>query len=415
MVHLLQGVLILDSAVLDKQLQTRYIYIDNRPVSLSRNPAKHFLKILRESFRSDKNLQFSFIYLNFHCDVDKIKYDCNMDPSKSEIVFEQFEIICGCFKRFLNKFLENTLSRSPSPASVEFFSQENSRLLSPPLSNSESPVRNVYAVDENEMYRSNEQSTPQKVLRQTRLDEFRSGYIPTQQVNRDSTPWVPQERPGDSIGNTRTIRSIMGCMSEIDGINLTQGIVSGRQPRQIVNSDKNVSLDAFRSHFNMDSMRVTPNPTQMGSRDVDGTKALARQLSAPTAPKNTATRVIKSPRTPRPRKLRDPVFQSSHPQTPKSILPPIKYRSISESPDTLETSLNPWTIAALLRDPKRPRLERSNDNDIFLKTVQPDMDLQTIVVVCNVSMEEISVGQISLLSHCPPVCDLVEFYLQCCS
>ena len=64
--------------------------------------------------------------------------------------------------------------------------------------------------------------------------------------------------------------------------------------------------------------------------------------------------------------------------------------------------MNPWTIAALNRDPKRARLEMNvtrqmslhrDDEDVFLQTIQPDMDLQTIVMVCEISMEEIAAGQ----------------------
>ena len=107
------------------------------------------------------------------------------------------------------------------------------------------------------------------------------------------------------------------------------------------------------------------------------------------------------------------------PQSPPPSHTPIKYRSISESPG-LEHSLNPWTIASLNRDPKRARLEMNvnrqiglhEDDDVFLQTVQPNMDLQTIIMVCEISMEEVAAGQIVLLSRVPPFCDLMDILLQ---
>ena len=391
-----------ETTVLDKQLQTHYIYIDNRPVSLTRNPAKKILKILRELYSSDRNLQHSFIYLNLYCDVDKVKYDCNMDPSKSEVIFEKFEVVCQCFKRFLNEVYGMSSMRSPSLAPVDFFAPETgrSRLLSPPPSSPILPANNIYTVEENNV-------TPQKNLRQTLLDEYRSPHTPAECTNQDALSFANEER---SEGDAAALRSLMGCGSEFDGIDLTRGIISGRQPRQIANPQGNNSLDAFRARFDMNGHHPTDAmQNQPSSRD---TRNVTKQSSSMR--KKTES-VVKSPRTPR---TRNPVHQEFAPQTPPSSHTPIKFRSISESPG-LENSLNPWTIAALNRDPKRPRLEMnvtrqmgSYDHDVFLQTIQPDMDLQTIVVAYEISMEEVAAGQVVLLSRVPPVNDLMEILLQ---
>ena len=74
-----------------------------------------------------------------------------MDPSKSEVIFEKFEVVCECFKRFLNEVYGTSSMRSPSPIPVDFFApaRGSSRLLSPPPSSPVLPARNVYAVEEN--------------------------------------------------------------------------------------------------------------------------------------------------------------------------------------------------------------------------------------------------------------------------
>ena len=241
-----------DTTVLDKQLQTHYIYIDNRPVSLTRNPAKQFLKLLRESHPSERNLQSSFIYLNLRCDVSRVKYDCNMDPSKSEVIFEKFEVVCECFKMFLKEVYGISSMRSPSPVPVDFLAPErgSSRLLSPPPSSPVLPERTVYAVEENNL----DKTTPQKNFRQTLLDEYRSPHTPTERRNQDALSFV-NERPSE--GDAASLRSIMVRSSEFDGIDLTQGIISGRQRRQTTNSLGNNSLEAFRARFDMNGHHPT--------------------------------------------------------------------------------------------------------------------------------------------------------------
>jgi hypothetical protein len=121
----------LDSPVSDKQLQTHYVYIDNRPISLSCNPGKHLFKLLRETYPNG-SLTHSFVYLNFHCDVERVKYDCNLDPAKSEVLFERFDLVSECFTNFLKKLNDGRISmRSPTIQPIEFFpsAQEQSRLL----------------------------------------------------------------------------------------------------------------------------------------------------------------------------------------------------------------------------------------------------------------------------------------------
>lgn len=387
-------------------MQTHYIYIDNRPVSLTRNPAKQFLKLLRESHPSERSLQSSFIYLNLRCDVTRVKYDCNMDPSKSEVIFEKFEVVCECFKMFLKEVYGMSSMRSPSPVPVDFLAHEtgSSRLLSPPPSSPVLPERTVYAVEENNL----DKTTPQKNFRQTLLDEYRSPHTPTERRNQDALSFV-NERPSE--GDAASLRSIMVRSSEFDGIDLTQGIISGRQRRQTTNSLGNNSLEAFRARFDMNGHHPTDSIQKQPSSRI--MRNVTKQSSSPR--KATET-IVKSPRTPRTRK---PVRQELAPPSPPPSHTPIKYRSISESPG-LEHSLNPWTIASLNRDPKRARLEMNvnrriglhEDDDVFLQTVQPDLDLRTIIVVCKISMEEVAAGQILLLNRVPPVYDLMDILLQ---
>lgn len=118
------------------------------------------------------------------------------------------------------------------------------------------------------------------------------------------------------------------------------------------------------------------------------------------------------------------VLRSSPPQTPVLTSLPTKRCSVSKSPSTflpktLEHSLNPWTIAALTKS-KKSRVqttsrvtqpESGNGYDEFTKAVRPDSSLQTRVLVCRISLEDIVAGQIEL-SHDLPTCDLMEFLEQ---
>src|SRR5204863_9015234 len=133
---------------------------------------------------------------------------------------------------FLNEVYRTlTELRSPSPPpTIDFFYQGNGRLLSPPPSSPEPLARNVYAVDEKDVHIWR---TTTKNLRQTRLDEFKSGFLPTKNITEDSGSRSLDKILSDSLGNATTIQSIMGCTSQVEAIDWTQGVVSSRQPRQI--------------------------------------------------------------------------------------------------------------------------------------------------------------------------------------
>jgi hypothetical protein len=125
---------------------------------------------------------------------------------------------------------------------------------------------------------------------------------------------------------------------------------------------------------------------------------------------------------------------SSPPQLPPTPPGQIKQRPLSESPahvipPTFETSLNPWTIAAMNPPSKRQRIE-SNDyrqptyrtapisdgySEFMFVDRYCDMILQKRVLMCRVSVEEVAVGQFVLLSHVPPTCDLSDYLMQYCS
>ena len=106
---------------------------------------------------------------------------------------------------------------------------------------------------------------------------------------------------------------------------------------------------------------------------------------------------------------------------------PIKQRSTSGSPrrtgpTTLETTLNPWTIAAMMR-PRRTKHSEpemgfqelntpDDDDEIFMKRIPPDTEIQTMIVLLEISMDKVAAEQIAILAYTPPTCDLMEFLFQ---
>jgi hypothetical protein len=68
------------------------------------------------------------------------------------------------------------------------------------------------------------------------------------------------------------------------------------------------------------------------------------------------------------------------------------------------------------RSSKRRRRETDGEDEVEMDTFRGDMGLCMVVVVCDVSMEEVVDGTGRLLSWgSPPACDLTEFLLQYCS
>src|SRR5579859_4372788 len=152
----------------EKCLQTHFFYVDNRPISLQRDPGKHLLKLIRQQYPT--NTSHSFIYVNIHCSSSVI-YDCNLDPAKSEIIFERLDYIAECFSQFLEQ-CQMTTSGSVNlgePAQRNIHGEGG--FPSPPLTSPVKTVRdriNVYAVDEGELYPPLMKQSPEMVTRRGR-------------------------------------------------------------------------------------------------------------------------------------------------------------------------------------------------------------------------------------------------------
>jgi len=422
-------------------------------MSLTRNPAKQILKIFREVHPSRE--QHSFLYLNFHCDVDSVKYDCNLDPAKSEIVFERIDLVCTCFRTFLDIVYGTTSVRSHSPEAEDFFpcAQQTSRLPSPPQSSPVVVPSNVRSPIED---RGHAGGLKIRQLRQTRLDEYRGRFTAEKGGNEPSTTDSEEDVPGLPIDTT--IRAMMTLEPEMDGIDLTHGIVSSRQPR----------LPSPSNPLNQSALQQqTPdipgeNINNRPASNIMEMREFAKKFASPSTPLRAPK---SSPTTPRSRKPRNNVPPPC-PETPPPIRTPIKTRSISESPGhtgptVLETSLNPWTIAATTyrspqrstiaspaqtpapnnvrrsiceeesgvnsrwnpwtiaalvdRSSKRRRVETATarEDEMEMDPFLGDMELHMVVMVCDISMAEIAT-EVSRLVRCdsPPACDLMEFLLQ---
>ena len=179
---------------MEKCLQCHFFYIDNRPISLHRSPGKLLLNLFRQYFST--NLSHSFIYVHIRCSVSVV-YDCNLDPAKSEILFEQPEYVTSCFTRFLEKCLSVTSAWAGNGQdAVGGEEGPGVKLLSPPLS---SPIRdvaekrNVYAaVDEGALYKPVMKQSPQMATAQ-RLS-FHASTTDSQFTKHTIVADVPVER-----------------------------------------------------------------------------------------------------------------------------------------------------------------------------------------------------------------------------
>ena len=415
-----------DANVADKQVQWHYIYIDNRPMSLSRNPAKHFLKMLRESYPNPQALQYSFVYLNFHCDVEKVKYDCNLDPAKSEVLFARFDVVCDYFTKFLQKVVGSRSARQPSPASDGFFDAtgERIRLPSPPPSSQPDPDREIPSAGaslRNDVEIGGEiRQQPRMVnMRQTRLDEYR--------MPRNSDRLLAFSPSKNYIGNidlTGTIRPPINTLTDFDGIDLTGGIISSRK-QPIMTKQKTAMEETYDPPTISTYGIVGPDRIDDSSQPNLNRRPKSTRQYSPNAPKTSfpktprAKRTRKAPLTPSPKTPVPNLY--SHTQIKVSPSP------YDERPNSIDTTLNPWTIAAMTtRTPpsKRSRLQLPMQNqmprpdrpkeDMHTDNFPSD-NLQRLFVVRRVTMEEIVVGQVGLWSHVPPVCDLMDFLLRYCS
>jgi len=420
----------LDTTLPDKQLQAHYIYIDNRPISLTRNPAKHLFRLIRESYPSTSDLQHSFVLLNLHCDRSKIKYDCNIDPAKIEIIFERFEHVSDLFMRFLRTVGGLTSTRPTTGGQVNFFSTAvtETHLPSPPPSSPIKAPQNVYAIDQTQLPSRNNQ-LQQNNKSQRSLDEFRSRFIPV--ANGSMKPYEPTSVSQNLVENAQ-IRSLMGRNTDGAAMDLTEGIVSSRHPRQMTKPERcDRQLEAF-PNTSTDSRPIGP-PCQ---EQIIGIPRDSRVSSRPqlNMPKTN------TPRGPRDRKSRNP--KSPNIGIPQGLelggrpFAPLhgSQTLASEGPmfsglNNVASGWNPWTIAAINRPKKRAKTEHNDPQQIsqidpmpmtnecvaFTEHCYPDTDLHTLLKSVHISLVEIAFGQRHLLSHVPPPCDLMDFLLDYCT
>ena len=353
--------------------------------------------------------------------------------------------------------------RSPSLEAVEFFPsiQGTSRLPSPPPS---SPIVSSNIVCGLSQDRGHDSSVSRglqnSTARQTRLDEYRSRFTSTRGGNGQSMMTSEDVLPVSPIDTT--IPSMMICEPEMNGIDLSHGIVSSRQP----------CLPPPPPTNHLHSPTQPPRTPDLSEKSINNRPANnvleMREFAKKFASPSTPTRYLKSsPKTPRSRKPHKNVPPAC-PETPPSTRTPIKTRSISESPGhtgppILETSLNPWTIAATTyRSPQRPTItspsqlpgssyvrrpmceqghvggldsrwnpwtiaalvDRSSKrrrveierDEMEMDRFRGDMELHMVYMVCDVSMEEV-IAEVnrSLRSGPTQTCDLTEFLFQYCS
>lgn len=217
----------LDTILMDKQIQTHYIYIDNRPVSTICNPAKHLVKLLRESYPASTSLQNLFLYLNIHCNPEKIRYDFNLDHTKSVVVFERFEVVIQCFQAFLGKVHGTNLTRSPSPAFLEFFPH---RPPSPPPSSPPTVRNDGDETNKTEMKRSIKRSRPDITpIERIRPDERINEYSATQSGTLRFPKSRSRQDTADLASDRAGIQTSKAYLCEMNRIDLTHFLVSGRQ------------------------------------------------------------------------------------------------------------------------------------------------------------------------------------------
>jgi DNA mismatch repair ATPase MutL len=358
--------------------------VDNRPLSLSRSPAKDLLKLLKESYPQSQNLTTSFVYLNILCTPGTIVYDCNLDPAKSELVFEDRELVFRIFQEFLDEMFQ---LRPPSTASGDFFSSQTAqRLPSPPPTG----PRNVYAFT---MGKRGNVDSPSDGVRQTRLDEF-IGKGPTVSPK----PVIKEQTSPCPTRHSSELRSMMGDM---DGIDLTEGIVSSRKiPKKIdTPPTPSPSLSSF--------VYTEPESRPMERVPLASIFTQPRTDSAFQTPSKTPRR-----KTTRTAKVRDPVLDSSEEKASRQV-------KVSDSPAPrrevdYEITENTFTIAAMSQRPKRPRHQAplSLPEEYTFVDVAPLM-LETLVLTSPVTVQGLYLSQ-ELLSVAPqpPPFDPEEFALQ---
>ena len=320
-----------------------------------------------------------------------MRYDCNLDPAKSEIFFENFEQVCEAFQQLLDKACVSTRHGSPILAHPNLSCSELNKglMVSTPPS---SPIRNAYAVNRKELPRFHmSESRNAQAGRQMRLEEFQS----------DAISGTSQSKLTDSDTHlTETLRAVLGEASSINGINLADGIVSSRQ-HVISQKDK----QTFTQVPEMDSDMIAAHHS---------VHSLSNSLSIPPATEDD-TFSRKKPKTSSKRRverIRSDLMdiEGPHISPTQTPLRAVKKRTASESPqglNVLERTVNPWTIAAMTTS-NRPAAQQvanghsrtqaygeavlqfgSESEEMFMQLLCPDMNLQSRVVVCRIIWEDI--------------------------
>jgi hypothetical protein len=226
---------------------------------------------------------------------------------------------------------------------------------------------------------------------------------------------------------TGTIRPPIDALTDFEGIDLTSGIISSR--KQPIMTKQKTAMDVTYDPLTIETYGIVgPDRIDDSSQPNLNRQPKSTRQYSPTAPKTSfpktprAKRTRKAPLTPLPKTPVPNLY--SHTQIKVSRSPH------DQGPNSIDTTLNPWTIAAMTtRTPpsKRPRLQLPMQNQMprpdrpdrpeeDMRTNNfPSDNLQRLFVVRQVTMEEIVVGQVGLWSHVPPVCDLMDFLLRYCS
>ena len=339
-------------------------------------------------------------------------------------MFEQFEYVCDLFSRFLRTVNDCDESRPVTSLQVDFFdTAAETRLPSPPPSSPVKPPRNVYAVDESQ-YLAKRMTTIQKdKQRQLSLDEC----IRTS-TSRKTQPYKASrtaEMNGPMNFPNRSFRSLIEGVRACEGIDLPDGIISGRNPRRLESTGR--GLQGGRIPFSNTAAATNERTLHDGEMDLLPGAPRAIKKSPSVTPRKNMNRKSKNFYG---RGLNNPVLPSDSEVEPASRQIETTVRPMFSRINSLATTLNPWTIAAMNPPSKRARTEsdaqalsisNSQSNSaptisaLFSDSCPPDVYLQTLVKTCRLSISDIVLGQRLLLADVPPPCDLIGFLLEYCS
>lgn len=341
-------------------------------------------------------------------------------------MFEQFEYVCDLFSRFLRTINGCDESRPVTSAQVNFFDKvpvAETRLPSPPPSSPVKPPRNAYAVDESQYLAKRMTIVEKDKRRQLSLDEcIRASTLMKTQPDKAATT---AERNGPMNFPNQSFRSLIEGVRACEGIDLPDGIISGRNPRRLESTGR--GLPGGRIPFSITAAATNERTLHDDEMDLLSGALRAIKKSPSVTPRKNINRKSTNFHG---RGLNNPVLPSDSEGDPASRQAETTVPPMFSCINSLATTLNPWTIAAMNPPSKRARTEsdaqtlsisNSQSNPVttisplFSDSCQPDVYLQTLVKTCRLSISEIALGQGLLLSDVPPPCDLMDFLLEYCS